>query len=400
MIEGMGAALSGLRAYINRTRATANNVANVNTPGFKASRVNLASMGEGRGVMTVSTQKSGAQGALIGGGGALDMAVAGAGYFKMRTPSGGQAYTRSGAFHLDSGGKLVDSGGNFVQGYKMTTDSAGNTVRAGAAGDIELGNAAGGPKETGSFRMGLNLDSRAAPGDTFTASFNVYNAEGEAAAVAYTFTKQAGANAWDFQAAGPQGTTVSGPAAAGTITFDGQGNMTSPASDLAGAISGFPSGAADLAVTWDIADGSGAPHGDITGYASKSAVTSITQDGHGAGTLAGFSVDSAGVVSGLFSNGATRPLYQLELSDFNNPGGLSALGAGLYGETAQSGQPITGGAGAGGFGVIHGGALEASNVDIAEQMVNLIQNKTGFSAQVKTIQTADEMLGSILDIKT
>lgn len=399
MIEGMGAALSGLRAYINRTRTTANNIANINTPGFKSSRVNLASMG-GRGVAAVSTQASGAQGALISTGGALDMALAGAGYFKVRTPSGGFAYTRAGTFRLDSDGKLADSGGNFVQGRKMTTDSAGKTVPAGAAGDVDLGSASGAPKETTSFRMGLNLDSRAAPGDEFTASFNVYNAEGEAAAVTYTFTKQAGANAWNFQAAGPQGTTVSGPGAAGAVAFDGQGNMTSPASDLSLTISGFPSGAADLAVAWDIADGSGAPLGDITGYASESAMTSITQDGRGAGTLTGFSVDAAGVISGLFSNGAARPLYRLELSDFNNPGGVSALGAGLYGETARSGQPVTGGAGAGGFGVIHGGALEASNVDIAEQMVNLIQNKTGFSAQVKTIQAADEMLGSILDIKT
>ena len=401
MIQGMSAALSGIRAYINGTRSTANNIANLNTPGFRASRVNQASIEGGLGVRSVSTQTIANQGALISTGSPLDVAINGSGFFTVRTPNGGTGYTRAGAFSLNGSGKLVDAGGNLVQGFKLTTDSSGAVTKSGAAGDIELGGTQSAPKETTSFRMRINLDASAAAGSTFSTSFNVYNSQGEEATLTYTFTKQAGpGNAWDYQATGPAGTAVSGPGANGTVAFDSQGNMTAPAADQPLTISGFPSGAADLTAAWDVVDdATGTPNGDVTGFASESAATSITQDGYGTGVLQGYSVGSDGTITGRFSNGRSQPLYQLQMADFSNPSGMSQLGGGAFGETAQSGQPVYGAAGSGGFGSLQGSALETSNVDLAEQMVSLIQNQHGFSAQLKTIQTADETLGSLLNIK-
>lgn len=400
MIEGLSAALSGLRAYVDRTRTTANNLANLRTPGFKTTRAVQTAAEGGRGARIVALQSLQSQGSLMTTGGALDMAISGSGYFRVKTSDGGFAYTRSGAFRMDASGRLVDPRGNAAQGYRITTAADGSTTQSGAASDIELSGATNSPRQSSGFRMGLNLDARAPAGTAFSTTFNVYNSQGEETPLTYTFTKQAGGNSWNYQASGPAGTTVSGPGSAGTLTFDAQGKLTAPATDQALTISGFPSGAADLALNWDIADETtSAPHGDITGYASQSATNSITQDGSGAGILQGFAIDENGVVSGVFSNGAAEPMYQLQMANFNSPEGLSQLGEGLLGETAQSGQPVLGVAGAGGFGSIQGGALEMSNVDIAAQMVELIQNKVGFSAQIKSIQAADEMMGSILDIK-
>jgi len=394
MIEAMGAALSGLRAYIDRTRTTANNIANLNTPGFKASRVNQSSIQGGLGVRPVSIQSLASQGSVFTTGSPLDMAISGDGFFVVRDPAGGTGYTRSGAFHMDSEGRLADANGNIAQGYSMAAGAVG------APTDIALGGTQSAPGQTTAFRMGLNLSASAQAGDTFNTTFNAYNAEGEAVPVTYTFTKQAGANNWDYQAAGPAGTSVSGPGSAGTLSFDGSGALVSPLADQALTISGFPSGAADLSLTWSFTDAAtGTRYNDITGYASGSSVNTIVQDGYGAGALRGFSIDSSGVVSGVYDNGETQPLYQLQMANFNDPGGLSQLGGGMFGETAQSGQPIYGAAGTGGFGTVMGGLLEMSNVDLSEQMVNLIQNKHGFAAQIKAIQAADEMMGSILDIK-
>lgn len=238
MIQGMGAALSGLRAYINQTRTTSNNLANLNTPGFKSSTAIQSSLPGGMGVNTTSVQTSHTQGSIIFSGQPFDMAISGNGFFKVTTPGGTTGYTRAGGFRPDKNGRLADAAGNILKP------------------EIQV-----------------------------------------------------------------------------------------------------PGGATDVSIGRD------------------GAVTAMV-------------------------NGQSQKIGQIELVTFNNPAGLMNAGSNIYHETADSGPPMQGTPGTGSLGEIYPSSIEQSNVDIGRQMVNLIQSQHGFNAQIKTIQTADEMLGAVLDIKT
>ncbi|MBI4665072.1 MAG: flagellar hook protein FlgE [Nitrospinae bacterium] len=392
MIEGLGSALSGLRAYVNNTRVTANNIANLNTTAFSPSRTVNQSLPGGMGVYTASTQTVHSQGAITYTGASLDMAISGSGYFKAVGPNGQTGYTRGGDFKIDSRGRLADSNGNLIQGYSYTRDSSGALVRSSQAGDIYISNAQGSPKGSSSFSFGMNLDAQAPVGENFSTTVSAYNSLGESVPITYSFTKT-GAGTWDYSATGPAGTTLSGSGAAGTLSFDSAGNLASPASNPSLTITGFPSGADPMTMSWDLNSAGG-----VKSYASASTVTAVTQDGAPGGQISGLSVGSDGTVSAMI-NGQSQPVAQVELYNFANPGGLSRGGNNLYFETAASGQPIAGVAASGSFGEIVPGSLEASGVDLGSEMVNLIQAKYGFTAQTKMIQAADEMAGYLLDIK-
>jgi flagellar hook protein FlgE len=255
------------------------------------------------------------------------------------------------------------------------------------------------PKATTSFRLGLNLNAAASAGITFSSSFNAYNALGETVTITYNFTKQPAAQTWNYVATGPAGTVLSGVALSGTMTFSPSGAMLTPLADQALTISGFPSGSAPLTITWDLVNNtSGASNADITAYAAGSVMNSMTQDGYATGVLRGLSVDDTGVISGLFSNGQTQKLRQVEMADFLSPWGLSRQGNSMFAETNQSGQPIMGTAKSGGFGSIYGSSLELSSVDLSQQFVNMIQDQRAYQANSKIITTVDTMLQEVVSL--
>lgn len=392
MIDGFNAALSGLRAYANQANMAASNISNVNTQGFKAGRAVTQSLPGMMGVTTSIGQTPMTQGSIVYTGSGMDIGISGGGFIKVKGANGDIGYTRAGSLMTDSKGRLTDMNGNAVQGRSATVNSNGSVTWSGSTGDIYVDGVMGSPKQTSSFSMGLNLDASAANGTTFSSTANLYNSLGEAVPVTYNFTKS-GAGTWNYSATAPSGLAFSGPGANGSMTFNQQGALTAPASGAPLQVSGFPSGAGAMTATWNPAGG------EVTSFASASSTNSFTQDGNGGGGMSGFSVASDGVISAMV-NGQNQPVARVDLANFANPGGLSRGGGNVYYETAASGQPISGQPGAGSMGEIVPGSLELSNVDMGEQMVNLIQSKSGFAAQTRVIRANDEMLGSLMDIVT
>lgn len=412
LTSAMYSGVSGVMAYGNAMNVTGDNIANINTVGFKSNRTIFAdilanqvangstTLQFGRGSHVQGVSATFAQGSFETTGNATDVAIQGAGFFVVQDPvSGGNYYTRAGQFTIDDAGQLVNPNGYIVQGYRVTTNSSGVATTAGAATNIDVTGVQSTPKATTSFRLGMNLDAAASAGATFSASFNAYNALGETVTVTYTFTKQLASQTWNYVASGPAGTTLSGTGLSGAMTFSSTGAITAPAADATLTISGFPSGSSALSITWDLINNTtAASNNDITGYASTSVMNSMVQDGYSTGVLRGLSVSDDGTISGLFSNGQTQQMWQLELADFLSPWGLSRQGNSLFGETAQSGQPILGVAKAGGFGTLYGSSLELSNVDLSQQFVDMIQNQRAYQANAKIITTVDTMLQEVINI--
>ncbi len=417
--SAMFTGVSGLQTYGNAMNVTGDNIANVNTVGFRGNRAIFADIlanqvangatnlqfGRGAAISDVSAQFS--QGSFETTGNATDMAIQGAGFFVVRNPglTNGSYYTRAGQFILDQNGKLSNSNGYYVQGYQISTNSSGAVTRSASAGDIDISGVQSTPKATTSFKFGINLNAAASAGATFATSLNVYNAVGEAVTVTYNFTKSATPLQWTYTAAGPAGTTLSGSGVSGTATFSTTGQLVGMGATPAAianqtlTISGFPSGAQPLTTTWSLVNGTtGASLGELTNYASDSVTNSVVQDGYSTGVLRGLSVDGEGIISGLFSNGQTQQLYQVQMADFLSPWGLTRTGDTLFAETAQSGQPILGVAKAGGFGSIYGSALEMSNVDLSEQFVAMIQNQRAYQANSRIVTTVDQMLQEVVNL--
>jgi len=418
----MYSGVSGINAYGNAMNVTGDNIANVNTVGFKGNRTIFAdilansvangatTLQFGRGSLVQGITASFSQGSFDTTGNATDMAIQGAGFFVVKDTAGASYYTRAGQFIMDENGKLVNPNDMIVQGYRMTTNSSGIVTRASASEDIDITGVQSSPKATTLFRLGMNLSSVASAGTTFSSSFNTYNSLGEMTTITYTFTKTTNPLEWHFAATGPTGTTLSGTGASGYFTFNSTGALTSYGTtagagtpitaDLNLTISGFPSGANNLSVVWDVYNNATSTvRSELTGFASDSVMNSMVQDGYGTGVLRGLSVDQDGIISGLFSNGQTQQMWQVELADFLSPWGLSRQGNSLFAETAQSGQPVLGTAGDGGFGTIYGSSLELSSVDLSGEFVDMIQNQRAYQANSRIITTVDQMLQEVVNLK-
>ncbi len=408
--SAMFTGVSGILTMGNAMNVIGDNIANVNTVGFKGNRSVFADilanslsngstvMQTGRGTFTQAISPSWEQGSFETTGNATDVGIQGAGFFVVKDQSdGGMYYTRAGQFTLDADGMMVNPQDYIVQGYRITSTAGSVITTASASEDISIDGVTAQPSATTAFRIGMNLNAAASSGATFATSFDVYNAIGERVTLTYTFTKSATAQTWTYAVTPSTGTVSTG--ASGTITFNSAGAVTSPAADVTLTITGFASGASDLTTTWDLLDASGTAYSEITGYAATSTTSSIIQDGYSTGTLRGLSVDQYGYISGLFSNGQSQYLYQLELADFASPWGLQREGGTMYAETQQSGQPLLATAGTAGLGTVLGSALELSNVDLATQFVKMIQNQRGYQANSRVITTVDDMMAEAVNLK-
>jgi flagellar hook protein FlgE len=415
----MFSAISGLRNHQTMMDVVGNNISNVNTTGFKSSSVvfqdvlsqtlrgagapasqiggtNPAQVGLGSMVGAITT--SFAQGALQRTGRATDVAVQGDGFFNV-VQAGQQLYTRAGSFSIDAEGRLVTQEGGFVQGW--TADGSGNIDTNAAVGDITIpvGSLLP-PKTTTNVRIGGNLPADAplspATGSVIVNSVEVYDNEGNAVNMSFTFTHTA-ADTWTAEvattpgggalvtAAGPPPTT--GPV---TLTFDSSGELTS--GDLT--VTGVPN-AGDMTI--DLGD----PNvpGRLTQYSEVNSVAVQSQDGYGAGSLQSFSTSQEGLLVGAYSNGQNRPIGQLALTVFNNPEGLERVGGSNFRATVNSGLAQTGTAGLGGRGLLSTGTVEMSNVDLAQEFTNLIIAQRGFQANSRVVTSADELLNEIVNLK-
>jgi flagellar hook protein FlgE len=400
-------ALSGLNAAQADLSVTAHNIANTATSGFKGSRAEFAEMFSvspqgvsaaaiGNGVRVSNVAQQFTQGNIDFTDNSLDLAVSGQGFFVLND-GGATAYTRAGAFQVDRNGYIVNAQNQRLQVYPPVADGTFNT---GALADIQLVTSESAPSATTEAEVVLNLPANAtqpttAPFDPAdlnsynrATSLTTYDSLGAAHTSTLYFIKTANPNEWTTQLY-VDGTAVG---TAQTLNYSNTGALVTPAG---GQIT-FPSytpatGAAPMDMTFDF--------GRTTQYGANFNVNAVTQNGYTTGRLIGIDIDSTGVVQARFTNGRSLALGQVALANFSNPQGLQQLGDTNWAETFSSGQALRGQAGNSGFGLIQAGALEASNVDITEQLVNMITAQRNFQANAQMISTADAVTQTIINIR-
>ena len=414
MPGSFSAGLSGLNANSAYLSVIGNNLANINTVGFKASSVTFQDlvsqsvggssvnpMQVGLGVTTGSISPVFSQGAIENSREATNVAIQGNGFFVVRGTTG-NSYTRAGNFTFNSDGKLVSPDGQFVQGYTQTDPLTGNILSTGQPTDITVPpGVLRAPVATTQFRTQTNLSATAATGDTFTTAVQIYDSLGAPHVATVNYTKT-GAGAWSYNVTVPNA-DVNGVAGApvsigaGNITFNASGVMTGPVADVTLNVPAFANGAAASTLRWDLIDANNQPA--LSGYTAASATSAISQNGSAAGMIDNLTISADGTIVATFGAGQTVPVAQLALANFNNPKGLVKLGSSRYGESQAAGIANIGVAGTAGRGTLIGSALEGSNVDIAQEFTNMILAQRGYQANSKTITVSDELLVDTLSLK-
>jgi flagellar hook protein FlgE len=383
MLRSLDSGISGLRAHQTMLDVTANNIANVNTTGFKSSSTQFedtlsqmlepASGGNtevgstnpaqvGLGVKVAGIATSFTQGSTDETGNSTDMMISGDGFFTVQ--SGGQTlYTRAGSFNFDNTGQLVTPDGALVQGWSAVNGAI--PAGSSALSTVKLPTSSVAPAvATTTATVTGNLPSDATNGTVVTENENVYDSAGATRNLQLTFTKTTAG--WDV--AGEDGTGATG---ATSMTF-AAGAETSGSSITVGGVNVDLSG--------------------VTGFAGLSTASIATQNGSPSGTLQSYTLDSDGTLMGTYSNGASIPIARIALTTFTNPEGLEKVGSSEFSATAASGKSTVGTAGTDGLGTLVGGSLEMSNVDLTQEFSNLIVAQRGFEANARIITTSDQIL--------
>jgi flagellar hook protein FlgE len=392
-------ALSGLESNNTALNTIANNLANMNTIGYKDQTDQFSTLfyqqlngGVNGGVQVgVGTQVAMTETDFSNGsptpttGQPTNMALQGNGFFVI-DDHGQQELTRAGDFVLNKDGALQTTTGASVMGYPAANGSI--SVAGGVQPIvIPLGQTLA-AKQTGSMNIQANLDASAAvgAGTSVPAPVTLYDSLGGAHQATVTFTKT-GTNTWDYNIALPAGEAASSTGTTGTLTFDGNGNLTSPTGPVGGiAFTGLSDGASNMSFSWNLS-GTGSA---ITQTASASNVASATQDGYTSGSYQGFSVDGNGIVEASFSNGQKEVVGQVAVATVANQQGLQATNNTAYLATLASGSAVIGTAGNAGRGIIEGAALESSNVDVSTEFSALIVAQRAFEANSKSVTTFDQ----------
>ena len=423
MLRSMFAAVSGLRSHQTMMDVVGNNVANVNTAGFKSSRTTFQDALNQviRGSSSLSDDRAGTNPMQIGLGSQVasvdavfgqgsvqltgrntDLAIQGEGFFIVEL--GGQTmYSRAGAFGLDASGALTGPSGARVVGWMPDADGLIDTQQPLRPLQLPTGQVIR-PVQTETVTVGGNLPADAAvyaagppeTGGVVNTSITIYDQQGTAFALALKYTKTA-ANQWSVAA------TVGGTAATlstASITFDSTTGVPTPTTitltpPAGGQWDGEDAGTAADTITLDFAS----PGAELRQFAGATTAEARLQDGSEIGFLRGFDFGSDGSITGRFSNGQTKTLGAVAIATFNNAGGLQRQGESLFAATLNSGEALASRPGAGDAGVITPGALEMSNVDLAQEFTNLIIAQRGFQANARSISSSDEMLADIVNLK-
>jgi flagellar hook protein FlgE len=385
---------------------TGNNLANLDTPGFKNNVVSfhdlvtesigagLGSTQVGFGVGTPTTLREFTQGAIQTTGGELDAAIQGGGFFVVQGQNSAIEYTRGGNFEVDKSGNLTTATGEQLQGWTQIGTGPLNTNTAPGPITIPTGTIQA-PSPTANISFSLNLNAAAVvgqPTDTFATSVTVYDSLGNSHVVTATFTKDPTTpNQWNYSVAIPDADMLNPPFTplTGSLTFNSDGSLSSSTPAPAPlVISGLADSAADMSVTWNLYNGT-TP--DISQYAQPSSVSAVSQDGSPASQLVSVAIGNGGQILAEFSNGNQTVVGQLAMATIRNPQSLVAVGNSNYELSAGSALPAVGIPGTGGRGTVVGGAVEASTVDIATEFTNLIIYQRGYEANSKVISAVDEL---------
>ncbi len=413
MFTSFSTALSALNATSTAIDVVGNNLANLNTPGFKTSQVLFRdlvtqSLGAGLGETQVGfgtgrplTVRQFSQGAIQTSSGLLDAAIQGDGFFVLKDHAGNTLYTRAGNFQADKNGYLLTDTGDLVQGWTTVDQITGQVNTNGPTGNIivPVGSLKA-PTATSNFTVDLNLNSSAAADATsdFSTPITVYDSLGSSHVLTLRFEKT-GANQWTYQVSMPGeevgGGTAGAPfdisGAGGTLTFDNLGQLTDPApgSPIAFDIGGLSDGAADMHLTWDPYTAAGP--GRITQFGQPSAPSANSQNGSAAAQLVRVGLADGGRILAQYSNGDQVIVGQLAMASIRNPDTLLAAGNNSFALSARTSTPSIGLPGTGGRGQVVGGSVEASTVDIAQEFTNLIVYQRGYEANSRVVTTADTL---------
>lgn len=400
--------LSGMNAASADLNVTSHNIANANTTGFKESRAEFADVfpvsaaglsrnAIGAGVRLEKVAQQFAQGNVDFTGRALDLALSGPGFFTL-SANGSTVYSRAGNFGTDRDGYVVNPSGQRLQVF--LPNAGGNGFDTGRLGDLRLATGDSPPLATTTVEVGTNLPGNASPpllspfdaNDpatyNHTTSVTVYDSLGATHTQSMYFIKTANPNEWQVQ------TQIDGVdvGTAQTLQYSSSGQLTSPATGRIALPAFTPTGgAAAMPVTLDMSGS--------TQYGNAFGVSSLSQDGYATGRLINIEVSSEGIVNARYTNGVSTPLGQVALTTFTNPQGLQPLGDNGWAETFESGQARRGAAGTSEFGLVQGGALEASNVDLTEQLVNMITAQRNFQANAQMISTQDQITQTVINIR-
>jgi flagellar hook protein FlgE len=413
MFTSFSTALSALAAHSTAIDVVGNNLANLNTPGFKTSVVSFhdlvtqslgAGLGDtqvGFGVGTPITLRQFSQGAIQTTGGTLDAAIQGDGFLVIQGANQSIEYTRGGNLQVDKDGNLTTATGEAVQGWTQINGLLNTNAPPGNI-TIPVGTVQP-PVTTKNISFDINLNAAAVVGSaagTFATSVTVYDSLGNSHIVTATFTKNATAGQWDYSISVPDSDLQTPPFTplTGSIVFDANGVLTTPAStDPAPQlqVTGLKDGASDLTINWNLFNGV-SPR--ISQYAQPSSISAVAQDGSPAAQLVRVAVADAGQILAQFSNGQQTVVGQLAMATIRNPESLIAVGNNNYQLSARSALPAVGLPGTGGRGSIKGGAVEASTVDIAKEFTNLIVYQRGYEANSKVVNAVNELSQTTINL--
>ncbi|WP_045738594.1 flagellar hook protein FlgE [Xanthomonas sp. MUS 060] len=406
---GFNTSLSGIKAANTDLNVTANNIANVNTTGFKGSRAEFAdqftvsgyglarnAVGSGVRVSNVAQQFS--QGNIDPTGRNLDLAISGSGFFTLSN-NGARIYSRAGNFQTDANGYVVNPQGARLQVFPPT--ASGNGFAVGTLSDLQLQTTDSPPNPTSTLNLTFTLPGNAQPPtvatfdpnnansyNSSTGGTTVYDSLGVSHIQTSYFVKTATPNQWQVY------NYIDGVAAGGasTLQFSNNGMLSNPANGQIALGTFTPStGAGPLNLTLNVTGS--------TQYGETFALRAASQDGYASGKLNAISIDPTGVVYARYSNNANKALGQVAMSNFVNPQGLTSLGDNAWAESAGSGSPRTGVAGSSDFGSVQSGALESSTVDLTEQLVNMIVAQRNFQANSQMISTQDQVTQTVINIR-
>lgn len=440
MSSALSIALSALQAQSEAIDTTGNNLANMNTTGFKASTADFedlisqylgvgSGMQVGTGVARPINQQLFTQGPLQSSSSPLATAIQGNGFFIVNDPSSGaQLFTRDGNFKLSSTGVLQTQTGETVQGWVVSPNGTINTNTAPGNIVLPMG-AVLPPQTTQNMSLSANLDAATPVGNSWSTTMQVVDSLGQTHTLTFTFTNVSGepvgastypANTWQYQVSIPNSDIGVAPPGGstplnngtGTITFDNNGLIQ----DLNGVAFGagnssialsLPAGdsLADSAtlgdsvshqINWSLMDANG--NGLITQFGTASGQSASQQDGSQAAQLVSVAIQNGGQIVATFSNGKQMVEAQLALASIQNPDSLVNVGNNNYSVTAATATPAIGLPQTGGRGQILGGQLEGSNVDMATEFTNLITYQSAYQASSRVITTVDQMTQDLMNL--
>ncbi|MEO8592517.1 MAG: flagellar hook protein FlgE [Candidatus Solibacter sp.] len=421
MFTSFSTALSALNATATAVDVVGNNLANLNTPGFKTNVVYFRdlvtqSLGAGLGETQVGfgtgrplTVRQFTQGAIQSSTGLLDAAIQGDGFFVIKNAQGNALYTRAGAFQVDDYGNLKTNTGELVQGWTNLDPITGKLDTNGAIGDIVVPvGAAKQPIATNQFTLDVNLNSSATPDSSsrFSDTIKIYDSLGTSHVLTVHFEKTAPSQ-WSYSVTipgdeitgGTLGTPFDITGSSGTLTFGSDGLLTGPApgSLIGFDIPGLATGAADMHLDWNCYNGNGTAR--ITQFGQPSAPSASSQNGSAAAQLIRVGLADGGKMLAQYSDGQQVIVGQVAMASVRNPESLIAAGNNNYQVSARTATPAIGLPNQGGRGDIVGGAIEASTVDIAREFTNLIVLQRGYQANSRVITTVDELSQETINLK-